>query len=281
MKKTAISIVLLGVLCVPNIMYASAAKYSVTSVFASQVPLTKVLEKLGRTTNRQFFYSVSDLEDIYVDDSKINYNSLEGTLAYLKKNYSIDFIIKNNNVTVRKRENKIDVKKQLLSSNTGKYNDTISEREKDIDEVVLVGYGKQNKKDVTGSISSIDEKQMKGVATGNFGDAIAGKVTGVQITQTNASPGSSPTIRVRGIGTITAGSNPLIVVDGLPLTEGSNLNSIDPNSIAKIDILKDAASASIYGFSRCKRRDSHRNQTGKKRQNGSESGFLLRNSDEK
>lgn len=120
-------------------------------------------------------------------------------------------------------------------------------REKAIDEVVLVGYGKQSKKNNSGSISSIDEKQLKGIASSNFGDIIAGKATGVQITQANANPGGSPSIRVRGIGTLTAGSNPLIVVDGLPLTEGSNLNAIDPNSIAKIDILKDAASAAIYG----------------------------------
>lgn len=76
---------------------------------------------------------------------------------------------------------------------------------------------------------------------------IAGKATGVQVTQSNATPGSSPTIRIRGIGTLTAGVNPLIVVDGFPLSEGSDINSIDPASIESIDILKDAASSAIYG----------------------------------
>lgn len=116
-----------------------------------------------------------------------------------------------------------------------------------IEEIVMVGYGRQKKTEISGSITSVDDKQLKGMVTSNFADAMAGKVTGVQVTQGSGSPGTSPTIRVRGIGTLTAGSNPLIVVDGFPMSEGTSINAIDPSSIAKIDILKDAASASIYG----------------------------------
>ncbi|GEJ43907.1 SusC/RagA family TonB-linked outer membrane protein [Chryseobacterium sp. ON_d1] len=242
---------LLGLLCAPQFSYAEANKCFQQSVSQRKTPLIKIFEKLSREHGVKFFYSVSDLKDIQVDESQLNYRSLPASLDYLKKNVGLDFNVDQKTVTVRLNQKAMAAIREnnaiqsAVSLNPIK--DTVKSREKNIDEVVLVGYGKQSKKNNSGSISSIDEKQMKGVASSNFGDIIAGKATGVQITQANATPGGSPSIRVRGIGTLTAGSNPLIVVDGLPLTEGSNLNAIDPNSIAKIDILKDAASAAIYG----------------------------------
>lgn len=244
MKKTVISIAMLGILCISQVSYASGKKSVTLSVYGT-LPITKVFEKLGKTTKTHFFYSASDLENILVEDSKINYQSLEETLNYLKKKYPIDFTIQNKTVTIRKTEDR--TVKKVSSYNLPIKKDTISPKEQNIEEVVMVGYGKQKRKDITGSIASVSEKDMKGMASGNFGDIIAGKATGIQVATTNASPGSSPTVRVRGIGTLTAGSDPLIVVDGFPLTEGSNINSIDPNSIASMDILKDAASSTIYG----------------------------------
>ncbi|NIF06532.1 TonB-dependent receptor [Chryseobacterium sp. Tr-659] len=245
MKKTAIRIAMLGILWPAQMTYASEMHPNLHFSSAAELPMTKVLEKLSKATKTQVFYSVSDLEDIMVDDRKIDYTSLRKTLDYLEKNYPVEFSIQNNVVTVRRTAGKSISKIE----NTQKIaaNDTLSQKEKKLDEVVLIGYGKQNKKDISGSIVSIGEKDLKGVASGNFGDMIAGKATGLQISQTNANPGASPSIRIRGIGTLTAGANPLIVVDGFPLTEGTNLNSIDPNSIASIDILKDAASTAIYG----------------------------------
>lgn len=251
MKKTTISMMLLGLLCAPQFTYAEANKCFQQSVIQRKTPLIKIFEKLSKEHGVKFFYSVSDLKDIHVDESQVNYQSLSSSLDYLKKNVGLDFNVDQKTVTVRLNARAIAKIQRSNAQQSAEYfnpiKDTVTSREKNIDEVVLVGYGKQSKKNNSGSISSIDEKQMKGVASSNFGDIIAGKATGVQITQANATPGGSPSIRVRGIGTLTAGSNPLIVVDGLPLTEGSNLNAIDPNSIAKIDILKDAASAAIYG----------------------------------
>jgi len=242
---------LLGILCAPQFSYATANKCFQQSVSQRKTPLNKVFEKLSKTHGVKFFYSVSDLKNIEVNESRINYQSLSESLDYLKKNVGLDFNIDQKTVTVRLNPKAIaklqKVNAVQTSNDVGLVKDTARSRERAIDEVFLVGYGKQSKMNNSGSISSIDEKQMKDIASSNFGDIIAGKATGVQITQANASPGGSPSIRVRGIGTLTAGSNPLIVVDGLPLTEGSNLNAIDPNSIAKIDILKDAASAAIYG----------------------------------
>uniref|UniRef100_A0AAU6WTH2 DUF4974 domain-containing protein n=1 Tax=Chryseobacterium endophyticum TaxID=1854762 RepID=A0AAU6WTH2_9FLAO len=102
MKKTAISIAVLGFLCLSETAYASAPAHLQQSVYSAKVPLTKVFEKLGRTTNMHFFYSASDLGDILVDDRKLNYGSLQEALGYLKRNYSIDFMIRNNTVTVKK-----------------------------------------------------------------------------------------------------------------------------------------------------------------------------------
>ncbi|MGE8525706.1 SusC/RagA family TonB-linked outer membrane protein [Chryseobacterium rhizosphaerae] len=247
MKKTAISIAVLGFLCTSQLSYAHGIPpFLYSSCAAAELPITKVLEKLSKTTKTQVFYSVSDLEDILVDDRKIDYTSLQKTLDYLQKNYPVEFSIQNKVITVRRTSAKSVTQNKTDKIRISK-NDTIPDQEKKIEEVVLIGYGKQNKKDISGSIASIGEKDLKGVASGNFGDMIAGKATGIQITQSNANPGASPNIRIRGIGTLTAGANPLIVVDGFPLTEGTNLNSIDPNSIATIDILKDAASTAIYG----------------------------------
>jgi hypothetical protein len=251
MKKTTISMMLLGLLCAPQFTFAEANKCFQQSVIQRKTPLIKIFEKLSKEHGVKFFYSVSDLKDIQVDESQVNYQSLSSSLDYLKKSIGLDFNVDQKTVTVRLNARSIAKIQRMNVQQSAEYfnpiKDTVKSREKNIDEVVLVGYGKQSKKNNSGSISSIDEKQMKGIASSNFGDIIAGKATGVQITQANATPGGSPSIRVRGIGTLTAGSNPLIVVDGLPLTEGSNLNAIDPNSIAKIDILKDAASAAIYG----------------------------------
>lgn len=116
-----------------------------------------------------------------------------------------------------------------------------------LDEIILIGYGSQSKTRVTGSISKLDEKIIERVATGSFEQAILGKMAGVLVTQNGNNPGEDSEISIRGIKTLTAGTNPLIVVDGVPLSEGSSLSSISTNDIASITVLKDAASAAIYG----------------------------------
>lgn len=114
-------------------------------------------------------------------------------------------------------------------------------------ETVVIGYGKQNKSKTTGALSSISTKELKQYNVASFEQALVGRLSGVQINQNSGQPGAGAQIVIRGVGTLTAGNKPLIVVDGFPLTEGSDLNSINPNDIATIDVLKDAASATIYG----------------------------------
>ena len=116
-----------------------------------------------------------------------------------------------------------------------------------LQEVVAIGYGTTTVKSSTGSISQLKADGLDKNVSTNFSSALSGQVTGVQVIQTSGQPGTDSQIRVRGIGTLTAGSDPLIVVDGFPLTEGSTLNSINTASIESIEVLKDAASTAIYG----------------------------------
>jgi TonB-linked SusC/RagA family outer membrane protein len=115
-----------------------------------------------------------------------------------------------------------------------------------MNEVVVVGYGTQTKKAVTGSVASVNYDKFKDRSFSNVSQALAGEVAGVNITQAQGAPGSLPIIRIRGISSITAGTNPLMVVDGVPL-EDFNLNMINPQDIESIEVLKDASSAAIYG----------------------------------
>ncbi|MDX1905996.1 MAG: TonB-dependent receptor [Bacteroidia bacterium] len=117
----------------------------------------------------------------------------------------------------------------------------------DLEEVVVIGYGEQSRTKVTGAISRIGSDELNQYAGASFEQQLSGRLAGVQINQGNAQPGADAQIIIRGVGTLTAGRNPLIVVDGFPLTEGSSLSSVNPKDIESIDILKDAASAAIYG----------------------------------
>ncbi|MDO6810505.1 TonB-dependent receptor [Zobellia galactanivorans] len=116
-----------------------------------------------------------------------------------------------------------------------------------LEEVVLIGYGQQSRSKVIGSVSEIKSEDLQNVTAATIDQQLAGKLSGVVINQSNGQPGQDSQIVIRGTGTLTAGSNPLIVVDGFPLSEGSSLGSINPNDIKTINILKDAASAAIYG----------------------------------
>ena len=117
------------------------------------------------------------------------------------------------------------------------------EKTKELDEVIVIGYGVQRKSDITGSISSIAGEDISSLPISSSVQALQGKAAGVQITQNTGAPGSKTTIKIRGTGTIND-SDPLYVVDGFIVDD---IEHINPNDIANIEILKDAASGSIYG----------------------------------
>jgi len=115
-----------------------------------------------------------------------------------------------------------------------------------LDEVVVVGYGTQERKDVTGSIASIKAEEIALRPITSMEEGIQGLVPGLNIAQRASSPGDLGTVSIRGLGSITAGTQPLWVVDGFP-TDQRNAQAINPADIASVDILKDASSTAIYG----------------------------------
>ncbi|MEO1448041.1 MAG: TonB-dependent receptor, partial [Bacteroidota bacterium] len=123
----------------------------------------------------------------------------------------------------------------------------MQEETAELDDVIVIGYGTDTKKKFNGAVSSVDNKALNNYASANFEQALAGTISGVQVIGNTKNPGDNSVIQIRGINTLTAGTSPLIVVDGNPLTEGSSLSSISTQDIESISILKDAASAAIYG----------------------------------
>lgn len=115
-----------------------------------------------------------------------------------------------------------------------------------LDEIVVVGYGSTKRKDVTGAVASVSAEDMNQGAITSPLQLISGKAAGVIINQTGSEPGSSPSVRIRGISSLIGGNDPLVVVDGI---QGNMdlLNQIPPSEIASVDILKDASATAIYG----------------------------------
>lgn len=115
---------------------------------------------------------------------------------------------------------------------------------KQLEQVVVIGYGSQRKKDLTGAVSVVTSADIADRPIVNAGEALQGKAAGVQVISNSGKPGAGLTIRIRGSSSISAGNEPLYVVDGIPLTD---ISLFSPDDIESISILKDAASASIYG----------------------------------
>lgn len=133
----------------------------------------------------------------------------------------------------------------------------LQQEDQQLDEVVIVGYGTQRRRELTGSISSVRSTDLEKVATQSFTSALQGKVPGVSITHNSGAPGGASSVRIRGVGT-TGGNQPLYVIDGFPVGSGNmsitgssdhvdGMAMVNPNDIESIEVLKDAAAASIYG----------------------------------
>lgn len=120
----------------------------------------------------------------------------------------------------------------------------LSQEDNSLDEVVVVGYGVQKKSDVTGAVSSVSANDIKGLATTDAGAALQGKAAGVQILNTSGAPGEGAKIRIRGYSSNSGNLGPLLIVDGLKV---DNIQYLDPSMIESMEVLKDAASAAIYG----------------------------------
>jgi TonB-linked SusC/RagA family outer membrane protein len=138
----------------------------------------------------------------------------------------------------------IGMQSQEVTINASVLNVTLRAVDKSLEEVVVVGYGTQRKRDLTGSVSSVSEKALKDIPVATAAEAITGKMPGVQVTTTDGAPDAEIKIRVRGGGSITQSSTPLYVVDGF---FKDNINDIAPSDISSMEVLKDASSTAIYG----------------------------------
>ena len=116
---------------------------------------------------------------------------------------------------------------------------------KNLDEIIVVAFGKAKKSAFTGSAKVVNSETLSQSQTSNVTTALSGTVPGVTLTSSNGAPGSSPTIRVRGFSSLNAGKDPLIIVDGAPYS--GDLNNINPNDVESMTVLKDAASSALYG----------------------------------
>ena len=135
--------------------------------------------------------------------------------------------------------------KTIPVSNQKTLNVVLQETVNQLDELVVVSYGTQKKRDLTGSVSKIDAGELESFPVGQFAQKLQGQVAGVQINQSTGQPGKGMGFRIRGAASINGGSSPLFVVDGIPIN--MDLSSINPDEIETFSILKDAAATSLYG----------------------------------
>ncbi|MCJ7447250.1 MAG: TonB-dependent receptor [Bacteroidales bacterium] len=136
---------------------------------------------------------------------------------------------------------------EIVYTSQPSINVVLTEEAVGLEEVVVIGYGTQSKAMVSTAISSVNSEKLSGIPVPNTAQAMVGQIAGVRFQQATGDPGSAPYIRIRGNGSITSSNSPLYVIDGYPTDDANIFNSILPNDIESIDILKDAASAAIYG----------------------------------
>ena len=137
---------------------------------------------------------------------------------------------------------------QEITAGAGGQTDLTLQEGTALDEVIVVGYGTQKKRDVTGAISTLDQEKISSIPVASGVQSMQGQVSGVDIQSTGGRPGQAPTIRIRGRRSVSASNDPLFVIDGIPQTSGTaSITDINPQDIASMEILKDAAATAIYG----------------------------------
>jgi len=132
-------------------------------------------------------------------------------------------------------------------NNQSEINISLSPDIQSLDEIVVVGYGTQKKSDLTGAVASVNAEELENIPAPGIDRALQGRVAGVTVNANGGAPGSGTTVRIRGMGSIYGANGPLYVVDGIPLADDNISNVVNPADIESIEVLKDAASAAIYG----------------------------------
>ncbi len=238
----SLSLLLLTLFCFISVQYAQEIVITGTVIDVEGIPIPGVSVLLIGTS-----------------EGSQTGNNLKGTTTDFDGNYTIKSDSKNNSLVF----NYLGYKKQIILLDTKKIiNVTLVADVNQLDEIVIVGYGSQRKKDVTGAITKINAETIERTSNATVEQALTGKIAGVNTITTDGTPGSGIRIRIRGGTSINANNEPLYVIDGFPvevdysISDGpaevqgpstSPLANIDPNSIASINVLKDASAAAIYG----------------------------------
>ena len=136
------------------------------------------------------------------------------------------------------------VKKEVTIGTASTIDVALAADTKSLEEVVVVGYGTQKRKEISGTVTSLGSREFNAGVVTNPLAAAQGKVAGLVITQASGDPNSTPTVRLRGTGSLNAGSEPLYVIDGVI---GAPIQNVAPEDILSMDVLRDASSAAIYG----------------------------------
>lgn len=179
--------------------------------------------------------------DVLIGVSVVIKGTTKGTQTDVSGSYSIE--VANNSVLVFSFVG-YETKEALVSSQKD-INISLGLDDKLLSEIVVVGYGSQLKKSVTGAVQTIGAKEFKDIPVSQVSQKLQGQLAGVQINQTTGKPGQGMNVRIRGQLSVSAGSDPLYVIDGFPIT--GNIGQLNPDEIEDISVLKDAASTSLYG----------------------------------
>lgn len=172
---------------------------------------------------------------IMLEDAK------RGTTTDLDGKYSLEDVPSNARLLI----NSIGFAPERISVNNKTVIDVVMVEDlKQLEDVVVIGYGSANRRDITGAISSVSSEKMESQSPVNIMDAVQGQVAGVEIVSGSGAPGEGSNVRVRGTATFEGGAKPLYVVDGVIY---DNIDDLNPDDIASMEVLKDAASAAIYG----------------------------------
>lgn len=163
-----------------------------------------------------------------------------GTVTDIDGNFSLQLKGKTKKVNI----SYVGMKTKSVDASSGNVNVTLEDEAKSLNDIVVIGYGTVRKKDLTGTVASISAKDIANVPVANVGEAMTGKLAGVNITTTEGSPDADVKIRVRGGGSLSQDNSPLYIVDGFPV---ASISDIAPSEIETIDVLKDASSTAIYG----------------------------------
>ncbi len=211
----------------------------------------EALETINKRYNYTFVLRTPDIDTKRKVSIDAKQQKIEDVLNNLFRGQDVSFDINNKTVRISKNANQVlqysflgYLSQEKRIGDNRMLNVTLEEDVKKLDEVVVVGYSVQKKKDITGAVSTVLAKDIENIPVNDFGSALAGRSAGVQVITPSGKPNEGFSIRVRGATSINAGNEPLYVVDGVPT---SDTKTINPSEIESITVLKDASSAAIYG----------------------------------